>query len=158
MLLNIRLNKKGVSPLIATILLVAVSLSLAGILYSWASQNAKDTVNSVTETSKKWRDCSAINMYIEYGCTYDATTGISFILNDSSTVNIDDNLTVSVIDINNAIKSSTFAPNFSGRAMVITRAILSDPNALDGLNKPLQRVRVYVDGCPDRAASTTTCN
>ena len=60
-----KIYKKGVSPLIATILLVAVSLSLAGILYSWASQNAGNTVSSVTETQQQWTNCTAINLFIE---------------------------------------------------------------------------------------------
>jgi len=158
MLTKFKLNNKGVSPLIATILLVAVSLSLAGILYSWASQNAGDTVNNVTETSKKWRDCSAINLYMEYGCTYDPDTGINFILNDSSTVNIDDNLTLTVIDANNVIKSASFAPNFSGRAMVIKSGVYPDDTVFEDLDEPITRVRVYVEGCPDRAATTNVCD
>ncbi|MFA5745280.1 MAG: archaellin/type IV pilin N-terminal domain-containing protein [archaeon] len=153
-----KLNKKGVSPLIATILLVAVSLSLAGILYSWASQNAGDTVNNVTETSKKWRDCSAINIYMEYGCTYDITNGISFILMDSSTVDIDDNLTLTIIDANQNVRSTSFAPSFSGRAMAINKSSYPLDANFTNLVKPLQRVRIYVEGCPDRAATTNTCD
>jgi len=42
--------QKGLSPLIATILLVAVALSLAGILYSWSSQNAKETTEQKVQT------------------------------------------------------------------------------------------------------------
>ena len=36
-MLKLKITKKGISPLIATILLVAVSLALAGVLYSYIS-------------------------------------------------------------------------------------------------------------------------
>jgi len=151
-----KLKKKGVSPLIATILLVAVSLSLAGILYSWASQNAGDTVTSVTETSKQWRECSAINLYLEQGCIYDADGGLSFVLHDSSTVNIDGNINITVIDANNTIASTSIAPAFSGRAMGIDSSTFTNAEDFEDLTLPI-RLRVFVDGCPDRAASTNSC-
>jgi flagellin-like protein len=150
-------TQKGVSPLIATILLVAVSLSLAGILYSWASQNAGDTVSDVSETQQKWSKCSSINLLIEPGCRYDTSTGISLILYDSSTIDIDENLVIEVFDTNNVIKHATFAPNFSGSAMTVNSSILDDADALDGLGQ-IQRVRVYVGSCSDKAATTTSCD
>ena len=151
-------TEKGVSPLIATILLVAVSLSLAGILYSWASQNAGDTVSSVTETSKKWDYCKGITLNMEYGCKYDTTTGVSFILYDNSTVDFDENLTVNIIDATNNVKSATFAPSFQGRAMVVDSNVYTASDALNGLTEPLQLVKVYMDGCPDRTAQTRSCD
>jgi len=157
MLSKIKLTKKGVSPLIATILLVAVSLSLAGILYSWASQNAGNTVSDVSETQQKWSKCTAINLLIEPGCQYDTDTGISLILYDSSTVNIDENLVIEIFDTNNTIKSATFAPNFSGKAMTVNSSVLDDSDALDGLGQ-IQKVRIYVKSCSDKAATTLSCD
>ncbi len=151
-------KKKALSPLIATILLVAVSLSLAGILYSWSSQNAKETTASLTDTTQKWTDCSSVNLYIETGCRYNTETGISLIVMDQSTVDIDDNLTMTVIDSNNSIISKTFAPNFKGKAMAINSSVYDDPDELEGLSLPIQRVRIFVNSCPDKAATTISCN
>jgi flagellin-like protein len=153
-------TNKGVSPLIATILLVAVSLSLAGILYSWASQNAGDTINSVTETSKKWDYCKGITLNMEYGCRYDSKTGISFILYDNSTVDFDENIIISIIDANNNIGTATVTPNFQGRAMVINNTVYSESETqpLTDLTEPLQLVKVYMNGCPDRTAQTRSCD
>jgi len=145
-------KQKAVSPLIATILLVAVSLSLAGILYSWASQNAGDTVSNVTETSAKWEKCNGVRLDIEQNCVYDTATGIRFILYDNSTIDLDGNITLSVIDSNNQIKTSTFAPNFQGRSMSINISEVS------GLTEPIQLVKVYLNLCPDRMAQTRSCN
>jgi flagellin-like protein len=151
-------KQKALSPLIATILLVAVSLSLAGILYSWSSQNAKETTTSLTETTQKWTDCGAVNLYIETGCRYDPETGISLILMDQSTVAIDENLTMTIIDNDNNIVSKNFAPNFKGKAMAINDSIFEDSEDLKGLVKPLQRIRIFVNSCPDKAATTISCN
>lgn len=148
-------SQKGLSPLIATILLVAVSLSLAGILYSWASGNAGDTVSSVTETSKKWEYCSNIIFTLD-NCRYDPQLGVSLILFDNSTVDFDDNLTLQIIDANDDIKIATIEPNFLGKAMSIKPVNYTED--LKGLVAPIKLVKVYLNGCSDRAALTRSCS
>jgi flagellin-like protein len=151
-------SQRGLSPLIATILLVAVALSLAGILYSWSSQNAKETTGNLTDTTNEWIDCSSIDIYIDYGCTYHETNGINFILYDKSTVEIDDNITLTVIDANNTVRSASFAPNFVGNAMAINNNVITNDSDFQNLVKPLKRVSVQVDSCPDRVAYVTKSN
>lgn len=154
---KLKITKKGVSPLIATILLVAVSLSLAGILYSWASQNASSTVTSVTSTQQQWAECSAINLYIE-SCNFDSGNGkISLILSDHSSVDIDSNLEITIIDINNQTKYASFAPNFKGGVMTIDNSVFPESETLDDLEE-IQRVYVFVKRCPDRKATTISCD
>ena len=150
-------QSKAISPLIATILLVAIALALAGILYSWASQNAKEVTNSVTNTTNNVIDCSSVDLYIDYGCTYDPTNGISFILNDSSTVNIDDNLTLTVIDANNNIKTASFAPDFKGGSMAINNTVYSNVSDFQNLATPLKKVQILVKSCPKKATFITSC-
>jgi len=150
-------NQKGLSPLIATILLVAVALSLAGILYSWSSQNAKETTGNLTDTTNEWMDCSAIDIYIDNGCVYDSEDGISFILYDKSTVEIDDNLILTVIDANNTIRSASIEPNFTGFAMAINSTVISNASEFQNLVKPIKRVSVQVKSCPDRVTYIQKC-
>jgi len=150
-------QSKAISPLIATILLVAIALALAGILYSWASQNAKEVTNGVTNTTNTVIDCSSIDLYIDYGCVYDATNGVSFILNDNSTVNIDDNLTLTVIDANNSIQTASFAPNFKGGSMAINDTVYSNTSDFQNLVTPLKKVQILVKSCPKKATFITSC-
>lgn len=152
------ITSKGVSPLIATILLVAVSLSLAGILYSWASQNATSTVTSVDETQKQWDFCKGVTLNIEQGCKYDPSTGINFILYNNSTVDFDGNITIVVIGANDLIHTATVVPNFQGGAMVINSATYSPSDALNGLSEPIKLVRVFIATCKDRVALTKSCD
>ncbi|MFH0905809.1 MAG: archaellin/type IV pilin N-terminal domain-containing protein [archaeon] len=149
---------KAVSPLIATILLVAVALSLAAILYSWSSEQAINSTKQVSDKTKAWEECSSINLYIDYGCSYDTSTGISFILNDQSSVEIDDNLTLTVIDANNNIVSSSFTPSFEGRAMLVKSSDFSNATDFEDLVEPLSLVKVYMNNCPDRFAKVNNCS
>ncbi len=149
--------KKALSPLIATILLIAVSLSLAGILYSWSSQNAKETTTSLSDTTNKWIDCGAVDIFIDYGCEYDSTNGVNLILYDKSTVQIDNNLVMTVIDGNNNIKSTTFLPNFIGNAMSVNNTVYANPTDFEDLVEPIKKVQIYVTSCPDKMTYTTKC-
>jgi flagellin-like protein len=159
MLKKIIMNKrKALSPLIATILLVAVALSLAGILYSWSSQNFRDTTTSVSNTSAEWIDCSNVNIYIDSGCTYTSIDGFSsLILFDRSTVQIDQNIVLTIIDNANEIASTEFLPAFTGNAMSLG-SVVNDMPGIKGLETPLKRVQVHVKNCPDRVSYISRCN
>ena len=151
-------KKKALSPLIATILLVAVALSLAGILYSWSSQNFKDTTTSVSDTSTDWINCSNVNIYIDSGCSYDSSTGFSgLVIFDRSTIEIDQNIVLTVIDANNNIASIEVIPSFTGNAMSLD-SIVNANEDFEDLVTPLKRVQVHVKTCPDRVSYVSKCN
>jgi len=148
-------TKKALSPLIATILLVAVALSLAGILYSWSSQNFRDTTTSVSDASADWIDCSNVVIYIDSGCSY--TTEFSgLIISNRSTVNIDHNLVLTVIDADNQIVSTEFSPNFTGNIMSLDT--VANENGFTDLVTPLKKVQVHTKNCPDRVSFISRCN
>jgi flagellin-like protein len=58
-------NKKGVSPLIAVIVLIAFTLIVAGMLATWASRFARETLPTT--------ECFNIDVIIQ-GATYDDPT------------------------------------------------------------------------------------
>ncbi len=149
-------KSQAVSPLIATILLVAVALSLAGILYSWSSQSARETTDTITDTTARWTECNLVKLSIDVGCRYNTTNGLSLILMDNSTVEIKEELTVMIIDSNNSIATTTVEPSFSNRAMQISipREGEDEDDFLDK-ESPV-RARVFVNSCPDQVA-TASC-
>ena len=53
---SIEVGEESVSPVIATILMVAVTVVLAGIMYSWASQLASNQPELVTLNSYETSD------------------------------------------------------------------------------------------------------
>lgn len=151
------LKRKALSPLIATILLVAVSLSLAGILYSWSSQNFGDTTTNVSATSENWDYCKDVFISID-DCSYDSVSGFDgLLIRDSSKVIIDNNVVLTVIDANNTIASTEFNAVFTGNAMFLD-SILNVNEDFIGLETPLKRVQVYVKNCPDKVSQITRCN
>ena len=58
-------NRKGVSPLIAVIVLIAFTLIVAGMLATWASRFARETLPTT--------ECFNIDVIIQ-GATYDSPT------------------------------------------------------------------------------------
>ncbi len=60
-------HMKGISPLVATILLIAFTLIIAGILAGWATQFASNQQQQLNQ-------CMDAMMYIQRA-TYDSTTG-----------------------------------------------------------------------------------
>jgi flagellin-like protein len=153
------LKRKALSPLIATILLVAVSLSLAGILYSWSSQNVGDTTRGATEFTEDTGYCTNVSVSIdEKNCSYDSNSGFtSLLIQDASKVNIEDNLVLTVIDANNEIASVEISPNFTGNLMSLG-SFLSGNEDFIGLETPLKRVQIYVKKCPNQVHLVTRCN
>ncbi len=53
-----KLNKKGISPIIATVLLIAFTVSVAGILITWLSGFTQSTTQTVGSTSTTLVVCS----------------------------------------------------------------------------------------------------
>lgn len=82
---------KGISPLIATVLLVAITMTIAGLLAYWASS----FVTTKTEEAEK-TECVQASFRI-YSCSYNSTTKqLSFILKNDGNVELK-NLTAYVL-------------------------------------------------------------
>ena len=56
---NIFQNKKGVSPLIATVLLIAFAVALGAVVMNWGRGYVEDTADSAKEKSDKELICSS---------------------------------------------------------------------------------------------------
>jgi flagellin-like protein len=78
---------KGISPLIAAVLLIAVTMTIAGVLAFWASsfvqQGLEQSSNQTVAT-----ECNFGNFLVD-ACSYDAGTGrLTLILNNIATVDL----------------------------------------------------------------------
>jgi flagellin-like protein len=77
--------KKGVSPLVAAVLLIAATMSIAGILAYWTSGFVKTTLPDVNQTQM---ECKYAGFKI-YQCTYSNTSlQLSLTLNNYRTVEV----------------------------------------------------------------------
>ena len=51
-------SKRGISPLIATVLLIAFAVALGAVVMNWGKSYVEDTTKNVEETSDRKLDCS----------------------------------------------------------------------------------------------------
>lgn len=88
--------RKGISPLVASVLLIAATMSLAGILAYWSSNFVK---TALPETNSSQTTCQFADFQI-YQCQYsNATQTISFVLYNYRTIPLS-GLGVTVFDAN----------------------------------------------------------
>jgi len=155
-------RKKGVSPIISTVLLVAFAIALATIVGPWLTGFTKDRGKEVDERGEKQVECVYSSIDFEQEDIY-------YNLNDDtypdSTVNITitNSGSVDVYDpkislhVNNRIYS--YEPtketdlNSSNRLEAGTQTYLVT-NITDELSGTLKDVRVVFQNCPSNAVSS----
>ena len=64
------IGRKAVSPLIATVILIAMTVALSTLIGGWVSQMARDRSDQITNQSETQLACSYGDVYIE-DVTYD---------------------------------------------------------------------------------------
>ena len=148
---------KAVSPLIATILLVAVALAIAGILYSWSQTYFVYQTDSVTESTQNPVDCAYANIEIN-DCNYTSANGLTFILNSTGTVNFLKGFKIAALT-NTDVKVESSITNTlnAGDFISIKSTNFSNSSSYASLNTPLKRVRVTPIDCPEKYTQVTTC-
>jgi len=98
---------KGISPLIAAVLLIAVTMTIAGVLAYWAStfvqSGLQQSANQTVAT-----ECNFGNFVVN-ACSYNAATSkMTFILDNIGTVHLS-NITVFVVYPDNTLNSTSVA-------------------------------------------------
>lgn len=89
--------RKGISPLVAAVLLIAATMSIAGILAYWASNFVK---SALPEVNSSQTTCEFADFQI-YSCSYINTTQtISFVLYNFRTIPLT-GLMATIFDVNN---------------------------------------------------------
>lgn len=61
-------NKKGISPLIASILLIGFTVALAAIIMTWGTSFVKKQTEQTETEGSKALDCAKLNLRISGGC------------------------------------------------------------------------------------------
>ena len=92
---------KGISPLVAVVLLVAVVMSIAGILAFWATQFTRQRIEQFERETQE-AECQFADFDV-FKCSYDSNTSkITLILQNIRRVDLE-NLTAFVIYQNDSI-------------------------------------------------------
>jgi flagellin-like protein len=94
--------RKGISPLVAAVLLIAATMSIAGVLAYWASSTFVKTAPA--ESNSLQNTCQSADFQI-YQCLYSNTTkSLSFVLYNTRTVTLT-GLSATVFGVHNDIES-----------------------------------------------------
>jgi flagellin-like protein len=93
------ISNKGISPLVATVLLIAATMSIAMILAFWASSFVKTSLPATNETQQK---CQFSDFQI-YQCTYNLTSSSLNVILQNLRSNPLDNMVVYLLFTNNSI-------------------------------------------------------
>lgn len=80
-----QIGKKGISPLVAAVLLIAVTMTIAGLLAYWAASYVRTTLPEQNETET---ECRLADFIID-SCTYDnSTSTLSLTLRNTKNVEL----------------------------------------------------------------------
>lgn len=80
------MNRKGVSPLIASVLLLAVSISVVGIFSGWAPELAQTVTDETTNSTLETLECEDASIQIQSAFHDDGADELNVtLLNDGDT-------------------------------------------------------------------------
>jgi len=137
--MGVRSRKKGISPLVAAVLLIAVTMTLAGILAYWTT-NFFET--SLPEQNQTETDCMYADFSI-YSCTYfNDSAKVTLSLENTQTIELKD-LEVYFIYSNSTISNSVPLND------TLQEGALKSYQ-LTGVTDPFAKLRVKTH-CPDKS-------
>jgi len=139
---KMKISSKGISPLVASVMLIAITMTIAGILAYWASSFIKSSLPPTSQV-----DCTGANFQI-YQCSYNATLGrVDIILQNLGRVALE-NITSTVIYSNNSVSSTIFNETLTVNPQIKSYQINST-------SSDYMRITITT-ACPGVEA-TTTC-
>jgi len=153
--------KKGITPLLATVILIALTLAVAALLGSWFTSVTRMQTEIIEEDIRAQVNCSAalleITDVICTGSNDNIKVTITNLGNDIALYNFSTLVTVN----NTYYLNSTGGPNSTNPLNPGEQAILSyycdnDTYCVNGEN--IAKVRVTSHICPDRYAEKTFTN
>ncbi|MFH1752193.1 MAG: archaellin/type IV pilin N-terminal domain-containing protein [archaeon] len=150
------MNQKGVSPLIASVLLLVIALAIAGTFYTWGTSFFRTKTAGIDTTTADTIDCAFASIDVkdcDFKFSNPADMNVSFRLVNNGTTSFtqaDNNFMLVVSDLDGDWNSETDVNYGTQNLLPGTFAYVKEfpvsgsPNAL---NAPL-KVRVISTQCP----------
>lgn len=89
-MMSVNKKRKGVSPLIAAVLLIAFVVATAGILSNWFVSFSKERSQEITTKGEKTITCSYAGLYIDNAEYNNTETKISLEVQNTGTIDLTD--------------------------------------------------------------------
>ncbi len=138
---------KGVSPVIATVLMVAVAIAAAVVFYSWIMST---TASTTTQASAKAGEIGKYSLVIESAKCSATAKELNFFLRNESDVSLDANFTYVIKDASGATVGTSTVPISIGAHSVKEFTITDNGLA----NETDKRVTLILHGPSGIAVST----
>lgn len=145
-------TRKGLSPLIATVLMIAFTLGFAGILTAWAESFTQNTVDQVGNESERLITCSTARIVVADIVTTDGDVSI-ILLNAGQDTFPGDDLTVTIRGATGSVYTTSVTDQLrTGAATSVT--VDESELATAGVDNP-ESALVISQACPERAIETS---
>lgn len=139
------LSLKGISPLVAAVLLIAITMTIAGALAYWASTFVSGQT-ALLQNQTIATECQFVRFQV-YACSFDSSLSqLNLILNNIGTVNLR-NLTTFFIYSNNTIVEKKLGDSLPSG--VLKSFTVKDVDGTYG------RISIRTQFCPDVAVEST---
>jgi flagellin-like protein len=149
--------KKGISPLIATVLLIALTLVVGGLLGSWLTSMSKTQTGTIEEAAKTQINCTSAFLDIVDVICSNSTQKLQVVITNLGDIELYGFSVLATID-NTFYQNSTGGPNSThplspGEQAVLTYYCNNTEYCVGG--RKVQSVRVTPSNCPQSYAEKT---
>ena len=142
------MDRKGISPLIAAVLLIAFTMAVAGILTAWVTTFTQDTADQVGEDGEQTVSCSFGGLSI-----YEAVHGEDLMVSVANTGTVDfEEVNVAAFLEDGSTEQSTIDGGISSGS--VESINIEDVGSEDEVDS----VRATSTECPDVVAETSDIN
>jgi len=137
--------RKGISPILAAVLLFAVTVSVVGIFANFAP-NLINTVTSETdEQTQAQIECEGAGMSFQ-GVNYDSSTNTAtYVLRNTGNANLDDVIVVSFDSDNTVLKQNQSLSVFQGNLTEVTQYPSTQPSYVQAFSRQCGSIEIEQD-------------
>jgi len=147
---------KAISPLIATMLLIAIAVAIAALMYIAQERMIRVQQTELLGQSQEVAKCNYAGLFIR-DCDYNAD-GLYLTLKNSGTINFTNAFQVRMITADNTVVSGGFDNDLNaGQETLIDSRNFSNANQFQFRSEPLKVVRVTPGECQQRFAEADSC-
>lgn len=143
------MRRKGISPLIAAVLLIAFTMAVAGILTAWVTSFTQSTTEDVGNESDRLIECSYAGLDIT-SASFDGTDATVVVANTGTQ---DINASV-VVYLNNGTITQTYSDSIISRGSVANVDLSSPATGVGTADGDIDRVQATSIECPEVTAET----
>lgn len=139
------MNRKGISPLIASVLILAVTLSVASVFSGWAPQLLETVTDQTENQTLETVECNQASINIE-SVTYNSTADeVNVAIRNTGDSDLEEIQVAAWVD-SLPDQDATTSVNSGDQTTVTISSQTSEPD----------EVRAYSTSCPDVTSSEST--